>query len=359
MKEGDEGKIKENQPRRSEREKRMTEKELLESSEDKDTIKSAYSKWLDRYKEFLVSQDEVKAWLSPSEQTLDEDKFRRRDEQLMEVKDDLYNSGRAQNHNRDHEGLLIVAQELNKPKSEIQKFEGNPMDYQRFIRQFNTKVCANTSSYEERLNFLLQFTSFEANRIVTGYSHLNAEGGYKAALDEFKDRYGDPDIVAQAYVRKALNWSSIKQDNARGLDDYAIFLTECQHAVNNVTSARALEYPENMKLIIKKLPFYLQEKWRNVVYELKDRREVLKFENLVKFVRKESKKANDPIYGREVMNTSTSSAHGQNVKPATFSKQKRNFAAKAVECHLSINNYASEQPKPKSPAFVRTMYFTV
>ncbi|XP_062610669.1 uncharacterized protein LOC134272455 [Saccostrea cucullata] len=161
---------------------------------------------------------------------------------------DLYNSGHAHSHNREYEGLLIVAQELNKPKSEIQKFEGNPKDYQRFIRQFNTRVCANTSSYEERLNFLLQFTSGEANRIVTGYSHLNAEGGYKAVMDEFKDRY--------------------------------VFLTECQHAVNNVASARALEYPENMKLIVKKLPFYLQEKWRNVVYELKDRREVVKFENL-------------------------------------------------------------------------------
>ena len=55
------------------------------------------------------------------------------------------------------------------------------------------------------MNFLLQFASGEANRIVTGYSHLNAEAGYKAALDEFKDLYGDPDVIAQAYVKIALN----------------------------------------------------------------------------------------------------------------------------------------------------------
>ena len=94
---------------------------------------------------------------------------------------------------------------MNKPKAEIQKFEGNPMDYQRFIRQFNTKVCANANSYEDRLIFLLKFNSGEA-KIVTGYSHLNAEAGYKAALDEFKDHYGDPDMIAQAYVKTALNW---------------------------------------------------------------------------------------------------------------------------------------------------------
>lgn len=68
--------------------------------------------------------------------------------------------------------------------------------------------------------------------------------------------------------------------------------------MNNVDSARVLEYSENMKLLIRKLPFYLQEKWRNVVNELKDKKEAVKFQNLVSFVRKEAKKENDPIYGK-------------------------------------------------------------
>lgn len=106
------------------------------------------------------------------------------------------------------------------------------MDYQRFIRQFNTKVCANTSSFEKRFNFLLQFTSGEANRIVTGYSHLDAERGYLQALDKLKNRYGDPDVVAQTYVKKAFNWLAIKPDNSKASYSNAIFLTEGQIAVN-------------------------------------------------------------------------------------------------------------------------------
>jgi hypothetical protein len=73
--------------------------------------------------------------------------------------------------------ILSVARELNKPKAEIQNLEENPMDYQRFMRQFNTKVCTNTNSYEERLKFLLQFISGEVSRIVTAYSYLNSEEG--------------------------------------------------------------------------------------------------------------------------------------------------------------------------------------
>ena len=83
-----------------------------------------------------------------------------------------------------------------------------------------------------------------------------------------------------------------------------------------------------MKLLVRKLPFYLQEKWRNCVYELKNRKQTVKFENLVNFVRKEAKKANDPIYGREVMNSLTPVKQGQNEKSVTFSRQKRTFQLK-------------------------------
>ena len=50
-----------------------------------------------------------------------------------------------------------------------------------------------------------------------------------------------------------------------------------------------------MKLLIRKLPFYSQAKWRNSVYELKNRKQTVIFENLVNFVRKEAKKANEPM----------------------------------------------------------------
>ena len=50
-----------------------------------------------------------------------------------------------------------IARELNKPKADIQKFDGNPMNYKRFLRQFNSRIVSNTESYEERLNYLLQF----------------------------------------------------------------------------------------------------------------------------------------------------------------------------------------------------------
>ncbi|KAH3781799.1 hypothetical protein DPMN_159705 [Dreissena polymorpha] len=49
----------------------------------------------------------------------------------------------------------------------------------------------------------------EAHKIALGYSHLDADSGYKAAMVECKDRYGDSDVIARPYVKKALDWQKI------------------------------------------------------------------------------------------------------------------------------------------------------
>lgn len=92
-----------------------------------------------------------------------------------------------------------------------------------------------------------------------------------------------------------MDWPIIKPDGAKALDTYGIFLKECQFAIQNVEAVRILEYSENLKQLVKKLPYYLHEKWRNIVYELKQRKEIVKFHHLVNFVHKEAKKATDPI----------------------------------------------------------------
>ncbi|XP_062567166.1 CAP-Gly domain-containing linker protein 1-like [Saccostrea cucullata] len=232
--------------------------------------------------------------------------------------------------------IQTVARELNKPKAEIQKFDGNPMNYTKFLRQFNARICSNTDSYEELLNFLLQFTVGEAQKIVTGYSYLDAERGYKAALEELKDRYGDPDIIAQAYVKKALDWPVVKQENAKDLDQFAIFLRECQYAVENIDAGRVLEYSENLKLLVKKLPFYLHDKWRNCVYDLKEKKLSVKFYHLVDFVRKEAKKATDPIYGKEMM--STPSTANKRLQDHKKSETRKNFTVKTDSRSMSDNS---------------------
>ncbi|XP_064647035.1 uncharacterized protein LOC135499916 [Lineus longissimus] len=236
----------------------------------------------------------------------------------------------------DCSGVMTIMRELKKPAAELHKFSGNPMEYARFIRSFNARINAYTDSYEEKMNYLLQYTMGEAHKIVSGYSNLEAKLGYQAVSEEFQERYGDSDVVSQAYVKKALSWPSIRSDNAKGLDEYSIFLRECLYAVENVSGAQVLDYSENLKLLVKKLPVHLHDRWRNIVFDVKGKDQVVRFSHLVAFVRREARKAIDPTYGRDVLSSfgTSQASQGKPAGRAPSGKQEhasRAFATNAVE----------------------------
>lgn len=229
------------------------------------------------------------------------------------------------------EMALSIVRHLRKPHSEIKGFSGDVLDYNRFVRQFNSVVATNSEDVEEQMNFLEQYTAGEANRIVTGYSFLPARQGLAAAWKELEDRYGDTNVIANAYIQKAVSWPNIKADDPQALDDFGIFLSECEYAVRNIRALGVLDYSENLKRMVRKLPFYMHDKWRNVVQQTKDKGKEVKFSQLAHLVKAEAKKANDSTYGRKAMllEETYKGQHkkGQIANKQSFSNQKiRSYA---------------------------------
>jgi predicted secreted protein len=214
--------------------------------------------------------------------------------------DNLSMSHIGSNNDASQEVITAVVQQLRRPKQEIKKFGGNPMEYKRFIRQFEACIVANTHNDEERMAYLDQFTLDEAHKIVVSYAHLDAKYGYSAALRELEERYGNSEHIANAFIKRALEWPPVR-DSAKALDDFAIILTECEHAANSIQAICILDYSENIKRMIAKLPFYLHDRWRNFVQQIKGKDEIVKFKHLVEFIKKEAKKLNDPVYGKEAL----------------------------------------------------------
>jgi hypothetical protein len=82
-----------------------------------------------------------------------------------------------------------------------------------------------------------------------------------------KDRYGDTDVIASAFIKKALEWPTIRNRDTKLLDEFALFLVECQNGTECIQAGSILEYSENIKRLLSKLPFHLHDRWRNVVSE--------------------------------------------------------------------------------------------
>ena len=209
--------------------------------------------------------------------------------------------GHLSNTNVSHIDMAAVVRELKKPTTDIKLFSGDPLEYQRFMRQFKSKVKPICDDEDEMLTFLEQNTRGEALNIVRGLGPLGGAVAYPAALKQLEERYGNPEIIVDAFIKKALNWPDIKANNAKALDEYAIFLFECLNAVNSLGAMTILDYSENMKRLVNKLPYHLHDRWRNVVFQAKDHGKFIVFSMLVNFVRQEAKKANDPMYGRDAM----------------------------------------------------------
>ncbi|XP_046564200.1 uncharacterized protein LOC124273030 [Haliotis rubra] len=219
------------------------------------------------------------------------------------------------------------------PATEMMKFSGDALDYKRFMRQFRNKVISNTDDMDEIVNYLDQFTTGEANKIVRGYSYMDGNTAYNAILGEFEERYGDTDLIASTYIKRTLEWPLIKIDNVKGLDEFSIFLTECEHAVGSINSLKILEYPENMKRLVIKLAYRYHDKWRNLVQASKDRHQSIRFCDLVDFVRREAKKAVDPIYCKKALSYEQKSSPSlSRYRPGSIQQNKtRTFATNLTD----------------------------
>ena len=208
------------------------------------------------------------------------------------------------------EAIACIVKNLRKPVADIKKFGGDPLQFRKFVRQFNAKVVKNCETEDEKMNYLEQFTYGEANKVVSGYSHMIGEYAFKGAMKQLEERYGSSDIIASAFIQKALDWPSIKSNDAKSLDEFSLFLVECENAAYSIDALKILEYSENIKRLMCKLPFHLHDRWRNIVLRMKTNGQAIRFSHFVEFVQGEAKKVNDFTYGtRAITSKPTKDSH--------------------------------------------------
>jgi hypothetical protein len=195
-----------------------------------------------------------------------------------------------------------MAAAMSLPKPEVPKFGGDPLDYKSFIKAFDTRIESKTPSSADRLYYLNQQLIGEPKELIGGCLYLEPEQGYSEARRLLQDEYGDSYKISTAYISKVLNWTVIKYDDEVGLKRFPIFLKKIKNAMSAISDMSVLNHPTNMQTVVKKLPQYLQAKWRDRVTKLKKfQRKVAQFEELVAFVDESAESANHPIYSKEVL----------------------------------------------------------
>lgn len=128
---------------------------------------------------------------------------------------------------------------------------------------------------------------------------LSTHRGYQKAKQLLKEHFGNAYRISCAYIEKALSWPSIKSEDPKALQAFALFLRSCCNGMEDLDFMEELDTVSNMRTIALKLPYKLRERWRTRAFELQERRSnnKVKMVDLVNFIEKQANIVSDPVFG--------------------------------------------------------------
>ena len=145
------------------------------------------------------------------------------------------------------------------PPVQIPKFDGDTLAFHDWINIFEASVHENRSiSQTHRITYLQNSVSGKAKDLIRGYSCNPAF--YNVALAELESRFGSPQHVVTAYIRRLESWQKMSSLN-HTLVSFSTFLKQLIQTFHNLHFTADLHSSTVLTLAKEKLPHHLLLKW--------------------------------------------------------------------------------------------------
>ena len=185
---------------------------------------------------------------------------------------------------------------LNVPKVEIDKFEGNPLDYLTFMAIFDEVVHTKVMDGQVKLTRLLQYTSGPAKMAIKNCALIGGDAGYAQARAILKNRYGNSHLVSHMIISDLTNGKRITKANE--LQQLADELSTALIALGQLGNCAELNTQQSIIDILQRCQPYVRNNWRKKALDCKRRNDVYPaFDEFVAFVQNVASEACDPVYG--------------------------------------------------------------
>ena len=208
---------------------------------------------------------------------------------------------------------------LRAPTVNLPTFDGNPLEYPTFIRAFDENVEKTLRDNGAKLARLTQLCVGDAARALRCCAYMDADQGYHRARELLREWFGHPYDITELWVEKMTEGGT--RTNIR---EYADDLRNCYESLNALGSLAELQTQGSLAMLVRKLPDFMRNRWRDLVYEMrtaKSRRPTLL--DVVQFVERQANSAADPVYGsthapRASRTEGTRQARSERAAPRTF-----------------------------------------
>ncbi|CAG2227643.1 unnamed protein product [Mytilus edulis] len=191
-----------------------------------------------------------------------------------------------------HEGF-------NLPKPELLTFNGTPLDYSKFIRNFETNIEGRISDNSLRLSYLIQYCRGEAKCCIEDCVLLDSDEGYKRARAILYSRYGRPHVIARSFIEKLVYGAQIKASDIEGLSKLALEMQKCEITLSQLGFNSDIDNSENLRCIVKRLPMHMRTRWVDIAHSISESGREPRFSDLAKFVDEKSRIASS-MYGYDL-----------------------------------------------------------
>ena len=190
------------------------------------------------------------------------------------------------------ESLVLIAETLGSsirkgfelPKRDCLKFDGNPMNYPRFIANFKTNIEERELSPNVRLTYLIQFCTGTAKEAISNCVMLPEKEAYLKAREILHNLYGQSHIITRAYINKVTKGGIIRDGESEKLQQLARDMENCRINLTQLGCESEINAQSNLEKIVARLPRYLQAEWAKEAFVSLEKGKVPTFKDLTTYI---------------------------------------------------------------------------
>ena len=173
-----------------------------------------------------------------------------------------------------------------------------------FVEQFRIHIHDKSHLKDDtQMVQLRMHVTGEAEHTISG---LGSQGiMYATALKTLKENFGQPSVIARAFIRKITERRKIQPDDRQALREFSLDMVNCLATLRQINYFADVNTNDNLRKIVRCLPDHLIEKCKNVAKDIRERSEIPQLEHISNFVRKRVKAEFDPDFG-DVLKIDTS-----------------------------------------------------
>ena len=248
------------------------------------------------------------------------------------------------------DALSIMTNSINRsqtrPVQGDDLFYGDPIDYRRFIRYFETYTIRGVHDSATRLNLLISSCAGEAKESIVNCIMCDSpDVGYWKARHILEENFGQIGGIINAYVKKLTEGPPIKNNDSEGILKFARDLYNCELTCGSRPES-GLDSQHVVGKVFARLPKSLQEKFiTSVSFQLENGHPIT-FSQLSQFMQKQSHVErsflNQIVKSKDPNTTKFNFSKKSCNKPAIHSTQSSIAPSPVVESALVKTNQFKE-----------------